>query len=77
MTPQEKRFIRRLTESIEELALFFINEPDEEIVVAALSRTKATLAVELIEPFGAEAAAQFADKFVATVVSRRRELLMN
>lgn len=77
MTPEEERFVKRVIGSIEELALFFVNEPDDEIVLAALSRTKASLSIELTELFGAEAAAQFADKFAETVVSRRRELLRN
>jgi|BarGraIncu00222A_1022003.scaffolds.fasta_scaffold10112_2 hypothetical protein len=76
MTPEE-RFVKRVTGSIEELALFFVNEPDETKVVAALSETRQNLATELTGTFGAEGAAQFADRFVTTVIGRRRELLSN
>ena len=76
MTPEE-RFVKRVTGSIEELALFFVNEPDETKVVAPLSETRQNLATELTGTFGAEGATQLADRFDAAVVSRRRELLMN
>jgi hypothetical protein len=39
--------------------------------------TRQNLAAELAETFGAEGAALFADRFVATVMGRRRELLSN
>jgi hypothetical protein len=77
MTPAEERFIQRVTASASMLAEFFANEPDEDNVIAALSETKANLTAELAETFGAEGAALFADRFVATVVGRRRELLSN
>jgi hypothetical protein len=77
MTPQEKLFIGRGVESIEEMARFFVNEPDEEFMLTALSETRQNLAIELTGLFGTEGAAQFADQFVATVVSRRCELLRN
>jgi hypothetical protein len=76
MTPAE-RFVKRVTASASMLAEFFANEPDEDNVIAALSETKANLAAELTETFGAEVAAQFAAKFVETVIGRRRELLSN
>jgi hypothetical protein len=76
MTPAEERFVQRVMASAAMLAEFFANEPEEKMM-AALSETRENLSTELIESFGAEGAALFADKFVATVVSRRRELLQN
>ena len=77
MTPEQERFIQRITASASMLAEFFANEPDEDNVRAALADTKANLTAELAETFGAEIAAQFAAKFVETVMGRRRELLLN
>jgi hypothetical protein len=77
MTPAEERFIQRVTASASALGVFFAKQPDDEIVLAALSETKSNLTAELSETFGAEVAAQFADRFVATVIGRRRELLSN
>jgi hypothetical protein len=75
MTPSAT-FVKRVTGSIEDLAMFFVNEPEEK-VLAALSQTRENLTAELAETFGAEVAAQFAAKFVETVIGRRRELLVN
>jgi hypothetical protein len=76
MTPSAT-FVKRVTGSIEDLAMFFVNEPDEMKVMAMLSQTRENLATELAETFGAEGAALFAERFVATVVGRRRELLVS
>jgi hypothetical protein len=46
-------------------------------MTAALSETRENLTSELAETFGAEGAVLFADRFVATVIGRRRELLSN
>jgi hypothetical protein len=75
MTPSAT-FVKRVTGSIEDMAMFFVNEPEEK-VLAALSQTRENLTAELAETFGAEVAAQFAAKFVETVIGRRRELLVN
>jgi hypothetical protein len=75
MTPAE-RFVKRVTASASMLAEFFANEPDDQMM-AALSETRENLASELAETFGAEGAVLFADRFVATVIGRRRELLSN
>ena len=76
MTPAEERFVQRVTESASALALFFASQPEERML-AALSETRENLALELTEAFGAEGAALFADRFVATVAGRRRELLVS
>jgi hypothetical protein len=75
MTPSAT-FVKRVTGSIEDLAMFFVNEPEEKML-AALSETRENLASELAKTFGAEGAALFAAKFVETVIGRRRELLSN
>jgi hypothetical protein len=75
MTPSAT-FVKRVTGSIEDLAMFFVNEPEEKML-AALSEARENLAAELAETFGAEGAVLFADRFVATVIGRRRELLSN
>jgi hypothetical protein len=76
MTPEEERFVQRVTASASSLAEFFVNQP-EEMMTAALSDARENLATELAETFGAEGAVLFADRFVATVIGRRRELLSN
>jgi hypothetical protein len=76
MTPVEEVFIKRVTASASMMAEFFVNQP-EDLMTAALSETRENLATELTETFGADVAALFADRFVATVIGRRRELLSN
>jgi hypothetical protein len=77
MTPAQEAFVKRVTASASALAEFFANETDETRVIAALSDSRENLTAELTGLFGAEGAAQFADRFVATVIGRRRELLSN
>jgi hypothetical protein len=77
MTPEQERFVKRVTDSASMLAGFFVNESDETKVIAALSDTRENLATDLADTFGTEGAALFADKFVETVIGRRRELLSN
>jgi hypothetical protein len=74
MTPQ--MFAERCAAVAADLAVLYAGEPEEKML-AALSQTRQNLAAELTETFGAEVAASFADRFVAAVVSRRRELLLN
>jgi hypothetical protein len=76
MTPAQEAFVKRVTASASALAEFFVNQP-EDMMTAALSEARENLASELAETFGAEGAAMFADRFVATVIGRRRELLSN
>jgi hypothetical protein len=76
MTPEQERFIQRVTASASMLAEFFVNQP-EDLMTAALSETRENLTADLTETFGAEGAALFADRFVATVIGRRDELLSN
>jgi hypothetical protein len=74
MTPQ--MFAERCAAAAADLALIYAGEPEEKML-AALSQTRRNLAAELTETFGAEAAAMFADRFVAAIVGRRRQLLLN
>jgi hypothetical protein len=76
MTPAQQAFVKRVTASASALAEFFVNQP-EDLMTAALSEARENLATELAETFGAEGAALFADRFVAIVIGRRRELLSN
>jgi (p)ppGpp synthase/HD superfamily hydrolase len=76
MTPAEEAFIQRVMASAAMLAEFFANETEEQMM-AVLSDTRENLTAELTETFGADVAALFADRFVATVIGRRRELLAN
>jgi hypothetical protein len=76
MTPAQEAFVKRVTASASALAEFFVNQP-EDMMTAALSEARENLASELAETFGAEGAVLFADRFVATVIGRRRELLSN
>jgi hypothetical protein len=75
MTPQME-FAERCAAAAADLAVLYAGEPEEKML-AALSETRQNLATELTGTFGAEGAAQLADRFVAAVVSRRRELLQN
>jgi hypothetical protein len=72
MTPQAQ-FVERCVAAASELALFFAGESEED-VLGALSQIRQNLANKLTEPFGAEVAASFADRFVAAVVGHRREI---
>jgi hypothetical protein len=72
MTP-EAEFIQRSVAAAADLALLFVGEPEEKML-AALSQTRQNLARELSEAFGVEAAASFADAFVAAVAGHRREI---
>jgi hypothetical protein len=76
MTPEQERFIQRVTASASMLAEFFVNQPGG-LMTAALSEARENLTADLTETFGAEGAALFADRFVATVIGRRDELLSN
>jgi hypothetical protein len=75
MTPQME-FAQRCAAAAADLALLYAGEPEEKML-AALSQTRQNLAAELTETFGADVAALFADRFVATVIGRRREFLSN
>ncbi len=77
MTPAGERFVKRVTDSAAMMAEHFAKEPNEVRVIAALEETRLNLTVELTETFGRERAAMFADRFVATVFGRRRELLLS
>jgi hypothetical protein len=72
MTPQAQ-FVERCVAAAADLALAFAHESDET-VAASLAVTRANLAIKLTEPFGAEVAASFADRFVAAVAGHRREI---
>ena len=59
----EQEFVQHCVGAASKLALFFVNQPEDQMM-AALSETRENLAAELTETFGAEGAALFAAKFV-------------
>jgi 7-keto-8-aminopelargonate synthetase-like enzyme len=66
-------FIDRSVAAAAELALFFVGQPEEEMLVS-LHQVRTNLEAQLAETFGPEAATLFAQAFVATVAGHRREI---
>jgi hypothetical protein len=71
MNPQE--FVDSAIASAADVALAFAGEPKSK-VRAALECSRANLESELSPLFGAEIAAQIAEKFVIAVINRMREI---
>jgi hypothetical protein len=71
--PGGPEFIGRLRDEAANLALFFLNEPEEKML-AALEQTRSNLEAEIAPILGAEMAAAIAAAFVTVVARHRREI---
>jgi hypothetical protein len=72
MTTQAE-FAERCAAAAADLALFFVDAPDDQML-AALYQVRADMEAKLVTTFGADVAALVAQAFVAAVVGHRREI---
>ena len=71
--PGGPAFIERCTTAAADLALFFVGQPEDKMMVA-LYQTQADIEADLAGTFGADVAGAIAAAFVDAVVCRRREI---
>jgi hypothetical protein len=69
-------FINNCVASAASLAQWFVGVPEQEMI-GTLYQVRANIRADLAEKFGPDVAAVISEAFVAAVVSRRRELLLN
>ena len=72
-TLEGREFINRLRDEAANLALFFLNEPEEKML-SSLEQTRSNLEAEIATILGAELAAAIAEAFVGAVAGHRREM---
>jgi hypothetical protein len=66
-------FIERCTRAVEDMALAFAGESDEQ-VLEHLNATKQKFESELAEVIGIEAAARIVDRMILTILGEKRRL---
>ena len=71
--PGGQELIDRLRDEAANLALFFLNEPEEKMR-SALEQTRHNLEAEITPILGAQTAAAVAEAFVGAVAGHKRQL---